>query len=257
MNRSFRLFFFGLRGLCVMFFSFCIVLLATITCALAQDPASSWLCYALTQSSDGSGATRVSATTQIPSGPPQDPNGEPAWWFGIEPSNNLYLIQPILPKWLGDGYYIFNEMFDWHTFNDQQSTNIKIPYGTNVSAEIITRDGGKHYTMTVKAQGHQWNLTVPTYKDDGPFTNVYFVLEHQVDRCSQLPSAGSLSYTDIEIEFGGKRVVPQWSTHLERPVCKSQVKVISPSSLSIEWDPQQEKQRRPLHKERSSYHHEE
>jgi hypothetical protein len=151
-------------------------------------------------------------------------------------SDNLYLIQPILPKWLGDGYYIFNEMFDWHSFNDQQSDNIKIPYGTNVSAQIVTTDGGKTYTMSVFALGHTWNLTVPTYKSDGPFVNVYFVLEHQVDSCSQLPSSGSLTYSDIQIEFGGKKVVPTWTAHLERPVCNSHVQVLSPTSLKIAWN---------------------
>lgn len=147
----------------------------------------------------------------------------------------MYLIQPILPKWLGDGYYIFNEMFDWHTFNDKQSKNVKIPYGTNVSAQIVTANNGNSYTMTVSAGEQLWNLTVPTYPSDGPFVNVYFVLEHQVNSCKQLPPSGSLVYTDIEVEFGGKRVSPTWTAKLEDPVCNSEVQVVSPSALRIKW----------------------
>ncbi len=89
----------------------CLLVLACLGYACAQDPADSWLCYARATSPDGSGVTRVFARTTIPLQPPTDPNGEPAFWFGIEPANNLWLAQPIIPKWLGDGYYVFNELF--------------------------------------------------------------------------------------------------------------------------------------------------
>jgi hypothetical protein len=86
-----------------------VVLCCALSICVAQDPASSWLCYAVARSPDGSSVSRVSARTTIPLQPPSDPNGEPAWWFGIEPKDNLFLIQPIVPKWLGDGYYVFSE----------------------------------------------------------------------------------------------------------------------------------------------------
>jgi hypothetical protein len=80
------------------------------------------------------------------------------------------------------------------------------------------------------------NLTVNIDARDGPFVNVYFVLEHQPDNCSQLPPSGSLIYSDIVVEFGGKRVTPTWEAHLQNPACDSKVSVLSPTSLQISWN---------------------
>ncbi len=109
--------------------------------------------------------------------------------------------------------------------------------GIPVSAEI--RLVGRAYVLTVWALGRvaSRNLTVTPSSGDGPLTNVYFVLEHQPQTCAQLPPSGSLSYTNIQIEFGGKPVVPNWSAHVKRPSCSSHVQIVNATTVSIVWDP--------------------
>lgn len=42
------------------------------------------------------------------------------------------------------------------------------------------------------------------------YTDVYFVVEHQPDQCDQLPKSGSVKFSDIAIELGGKPSKPKW-----------------------------------------------
>lgn len=125
----------------------------------------------------------------------------------------------------------------WHDFSDKQTPNVKIGGGIPVSAEI--RLVGRAYVLSVWAMGRVMsrNLTVTPVAGDGPLVNVYFVLEHQPQTCAQLPPSGSLSYTDIEIEFGGKRVVPNWTAHVKRYSCSSRAVMVNATTVKIVWDP--------------------
>lgn len=64
--------------------------------AVADDPASSWLVYAIAPG-NGTRVTSVNATWVVPSYPTDRnaPNA-PGYWFGIEPRPADMLIQPIL-----------------------------------------------------------------------------------------------------------------------------------------------------------------
>ena len=50
-------------------------------------------------------------STQVPDTPSKS-FGSPAFWFGVQTDQgDGALIQPIMAKWLGDGFYMFQEIF--------------------------------------------------------------------------------------------------------------------------------------------------
>ena len=73
-----------------------LVVALTAAAAVADDPASSWLVYAIAPG-NGTRVTSVNATWVVPSYPTDRnaPNA-PGYWFGIEPRPADMLIQPIL-----------------------------------------------------------------------------------------------------------------------------------------------------------------
>ena len=86
-----------------------IALSSVLLLAIADDPASSWLVYAIAPG-NGTRVTQVNATWVVPSYP-KDRNAPnaPGYWFGIEPRPADLLIQPILGNWtVGDRCTLLN-----------------------------------------------------------------------------------------------------------------------------------------------------
>lgn len=144
-----------------------------------------------------------------------------------------------MARWLRHPIYVRPASNGRDFFCLPHRSNVRVPPGTELAAEIV--GNGKSYTMSIRRLDTNatvsYNLTVQTVPSDGPFVNVYFVLEHQPFFCDELPATNKLSYFDIEIEWGGKRLPsPNWSTHVKKPKCHSNVTVLSPSQISINWD---------------------
>ena len=89
-------------------------LLSSLLCAstFAADPSGGWLSYARYKAPKPSDViTKLSATMVVPDTPSKS-FGSPAFWFGVQTDQgDGALIQPIMAKWLGDGFYMFQEIF--------------------------------------------------------------------------------------------------------------------------------------------------
>jgi hypothetical protein len=130
--------------------------------AAAQDPASSWLAYTISEG-NGELVTLVNATWKVPSYPNQQYGGNaPGWWYGIEPTAMNDLIQPIL-AW-GDGapqYTIFNGRFTWAGMNWWQvcepllllSLPPHVPYNNNPPNFTYFSDPAVFFTKTTELFG--------------------------------------------------------------------------------------------------------
>jgi hypothetical protein len=47
-----------------------------------------------------------------------------------------------MAKWLGDGFYMFQEIFDWTDERDEQSHAIKVEPGNIITAQVSFQKGG-------------------------------------------------------------------------------------------------------------------
>jgi hypothetical protein len=65
----------------------------------------------------------------------------------------------------------------------------------------------------------------------------YFVLEHQPQKCNELPANGIVRWTDIEVEIDNKKISePVWHAVEESPKCKSKAVVVNSTCVEITWD---------------------
>lgn len=202
----------------------------------AQDPASSWLAY--TKAPGGGLITYVDATWKVPADP-KSSGSEPAFWFGIEPDPALNLIQPIL-KWLGNGWYIFNEYYEWDTGHDYQSPRGRVKAGQTIFASIQYQSRNNSYLMFITCNETGWKRwdSIKVERSSITYCDVYAVVEHQPNRCSQYPADGKIIFTDFHITVSDKAITPKWSAHQYKPKCDCKAEVLSSSSVEFTWNPE-------------------
>ena len=78
-----------------------------ISLIYCQDPAGSWLTYAVANPSKPAPIEHFRVEVTVPPAP-EAPGGQPAFWIGIEPIPALNLIQPIIPKCM---FFFFSLFF--------------------------------------------------------------------------------------------------------------------------------------------------
>ena len=203
--------------------------------SLFNDPAESWLVYTRAATVSGTAVTGVRCATVAP-GPPAQKTGSAAFWVGLAPPDGSYLLQPIVPKWLGNGWYVFSETFDWHSGRDYQSEYIRVHEGDAILT-VIELVGDKTYNSAIHTPSGWHNVTIKVPEDVNlPLSVVYFVLEHQPQSCHELPSDNALNYTNIAVQ----PPVGPFEAKARIPACGSLAHVWSQTDMGFTWNSNQQ-----------------
>eukprot|EP01050_Picozoa_sp_SAG11_P012939 SAG11_NODE_1475_length_4838_cov_3.412956_4_plen_136_part_00 len=114
-----------------------LLLSAAASLAGAGDPSGGWLTFAVYRAPKPTDIiTKLSATMVVPE-TPLGRGGSPAFWFGTQTSKgDGALVQPIMAKWLGDGFYMFQEIFDWTDQHDDQTKPKRVHPGDLITASV-------------------------------------------------------------------------------------------------------------------------
>eukprot|EP00755_Sulcionema_specki_P004986 Sspe_Gene.31513::Locus_15538_Transcript_1_1_Confidence_1.000_Length_737::g.31513::m.31513 len=176
------------------------------------DPAGSWLAYAVSKG-NGKAVTQVNVTWDVPANPAagESPSA-PGWWYGVEPTPACDLIQPILAYgYTGDEYSIFNGEFNWNGGGWWASGTQTVQPGDTIYSTLTLTEGGKKMRMVIgKVNGPAPIVSVRDLTASTPYTDLYFVVEHQPEKCSEYPANGKITFSNIYVELDGKPATPQW-----------------------------------------------
>ena len=139
---------------------------------------------------------------------------------------------------------MFHEIFDWTTHHDSAGSHYVVPSGDSIWAQVTYRARDNSYNMDMRSlktgQRALFNYKLSAAQSATEST-AYFVLEHQPNRCSQLPPNGIVTWSNISVEVNGKKVeAPRFRAEQESPVCGSKVEIVSPSEITLTWDAAQE-----------------
>ena len=226
---------------------FIFAVLAAVICALtavsrvfAQDPAKgSWVVWAQGQCPNGTHMTHFEATWQVPSNPPAS-DAFFAPWQGADSSDNLNLIQPVNP-WLGDGWEIYTEYFQWSPEYNSNSQAYSTQAGNKLRGEMtFLGESAQAYRIvqTDLNTGLSSSQVVGVQKDDQgnykKYTWLYFVFEKYA-QCYEYPPDQKVVFEDIKVFCSGKQTYPQWSTHFFQNNCDFRAHVINNETISITW----------------------
>merc|ERR1712196_763272 len=141
--------------------------------------------------------------------PDDSHGGTTAFWFGVQTAHgDGALIQPIMAKWTGVDYNMFQEIFDWTDGQDEQTDGVYVRPGDVIDASVAYVEPRRYImNMTCRSSGKQSNYHYDLLPQQKATESVaYFVLEHQPFLCHELPRNGKCSWTNISVEVNGSPV---------------------------------------------------
>jgi len=106
--------------------------------AEAADPAEGWMAYAVGQIPAGVQRITKLEMTWVVSGGTEDPPLGSAFyspWFGMDPADNLNLIQPVNP-WSGSSWSMYTEYFQWSPEDNRNSQQVMVKAGQTLHGSL-------------------------------------------------------------------------------------------------------------------------
>ena len=112
----------------------CLSTALLMTLAAAQDPAEGWMAHAVgSLPSSVERITRLEMTWTV--------GQTPTWswaffspWFGMDPADNLNLIQPVNP-WSGSAWSMYTEYYQWSPEHNSNSRSYTVQAGRSVGVQ--------------------------------------------------------------------------------------------------------------------------
>lgn len=219
---------------CVSLFASAIALVA------AQDPASGWLGYAV--GSIPNGKERITKLEMTWTVPAQGPRSIAFYapWFGMDPSDNLNLVQPVNP-WSGitRQWSMYTEYFQWSPTRNSNSKTYKVKSGQTLRGSIIYNEAEDSYLLshTIIETGDKSTQVVKCQKGK-KYVIPYVVFEKKF-LCSWYPPDGAVTFQNITVECDGEdcsRDV-QWEAKVKDDHCNHRAVIDADrNEISLTWD---------------------
>ena len=216
--------------------------------SVSQDPAPGWLAYAKGVNPAGSEdpITYFEAYwTNLQTPKDQSAACYYAPWYGIETTDNLNLIQPV-NAWNdagSDKWCLMNYYFQWRPQHVTEGRKMYPVPADSLYASVTFHEESQSYMMysEILTAGHteRTNLTIPVQKEGGEYkkyTIVYVVFEKICHRCDMYPADDIVTYHNISVYYGGKKVSPTWTTGVVDEVCNMTAHIVDELTVSITWN---------------------
>lgn len=205
---------------------------------LAQDPAHGWMAYAVGAiPSHFERITRLEMTWKVGADPPSsDAFFSP--WFGMDPADNLNLIQPVNP-WGGDGWAMYTEYFQWSPEHNSNSNLINAKAGQTLHGSLVYDKSSDSYELSQRiVETGEVSKQRVKCQSGKKFTVPYVVYE-KIARCNDYPPDGRVTFSNITMECDGVdcAAAAKWQAKGEDANCNMKAHVDQyPSEISISWD---------------------
>ena len=203
--------------------------------AAAQDPAHGWMAYAVGSiPSKYERITRLEMTWKVGAAP----KASAAFfspWFGMDPDDNLNLLQPVNP-WLGDGWAMYTEYFQWSPEHNSNSKQYPLSGGNTLHGSIEYDSGTDSYLVkqTTVETGDVSSQTVKC--QSGKRYTVPYVVYEKTFPCRDYPPDGVVTFRNITVECDGNPCDISWEAKVKDPNCDMTAHINKDGTISITWD---------------------
>lgn len=215
-----------------------VLALLSVVLVVAQDPANGWMAYAV--GSIPSGVERITTLQmqwKVGADPPRGTGAFFSPWFGMDPSDNLNLIQPVNP-WLGSSWVGYTEYFQWRPVHNSNSRQVPVSAGQTLKGTLQYDQGTDSYTLTQEVvETGEKSSQVVKCQNGKKYTLPYVVYE-KLWPCRDYPPDGKVTFTDIYAECDGKNCTSEikWTALVKDSNCNMQANVNTDGTISITWD---------------------
>merc|ERR1712228_15094 len=204
---------------------------------LAQDPAGGWMAYAVGKiPSSYSRITKLDMYWAV-SAEPRRSSSFYSPWFGMDPSDNLNLIQPVNP-WMGNKWVAYTEYYQWRPSHNSNSRQISVESGQVLHGSLQYQSGSDSYLLT-QTNTHTGQSSSQTVKcQNGKKYNLPYVVYEKLTSCGNYPPDGKVVFRNISAECDGKDCTKeiQWEAKVKDRNCNMAAHINSDGTISITWD---------------------
>jgi hypothetical protein len=214
-------------------------LLAMAAAVVAQDPAEGWMAYAVGAiPQEAERITRLEMTWTVG----EEPRHSFAFfspWFGMDPNDNLNLVQPVNP-WSGRSWSMYTEYFQWSPTHNSNSKQFAVSAGDTLHGSIVYVAEKDAYELkqTNTATGDVSSQVVPC--QSGKKYRIPYVVYEKTFPCASYPPDGVVTFSNITVECDGQPgCAVQWEAKVKDPNCNMQAHVDhvgDRNEISITWD---------------------
>jgi hypothetical protein len=203
--------------------------------AAAQDPAGGWMAYAVGDIGTSERITKLEMTWTVGAAPARS-RAFYSPWFGMDPSDNLNLLQPVNP-WLGDSWAMYTEYFQWRPIHNSNSKQQDVKPGQTLRGSIMYDEASDSYKVvqTIVETGVSSSQVVPCQR--GKKFTVPYVVYEKVWHCSAYPPDGKVVFRDLVVECDGKPCEVDWQAKVKDANCGMAAHIDkAKNEISITWD---------------------
>ena len=216
-----------------------LTVLAVLAVAMAQDPVGGWMAYAVGEVPEGvERITRLEMTWTVNS----EPDRSRAFfspWFGMDPDDNLNLIQPVNP-WSGKAWSMYTEYYQWKPTHNSNSPSEPVKGGQTLHGSMTYDASSDSYFLnqTIVETGVSSTQTVPC--QNGKKYRLPYVVYEKTFPCADYPKDEEVKFTNIVAECDGKDCVNdiKWEAKVKDANCDMTAHIIDPQTISITWNTQ-------------------
>ncbi|GMI37277.1 hypothetical protein TeGR_g11314 [Tetraparma gracilis] len=217
---------------------------ASLSGAAAQDPASGWMAYAVGDISS-TGAERITRLemTWTVGAEPKKSSAFFSPWFGMDPEDNLNLIQPVNP-WSGGvlrggSWSAYTEYYQWSPTHNSNSDSFTVKTGDTLKGSLVYDASSDSYTLTQTCVETGDTSTQVVAAQDGKKYTVPYVVYEKTFPCADYPPDEAVTFRDIVMECDGVDCVDDvaWTVDVKDDNCNMAASVSDDQrSISITWD---------------------
>ena len=123
-------------------------------------------------------------------------------WFGMDPADNLNLIQPV-NHWSGRAWSMHTEYYQWSPEHNSNSRSYTVQAGQTLHGALVYSAADDSYTLsqTVVETGETSSQVVQC--QSGKKSVVPYVVYERVFSCYTFPGDGKVSFRNIIVECDG------------------------------------------------------
>jgi len=215
-----------------------LVALAALPLCLAQDPATGWMSYAVgTIPSNYARITRLEMSWTV-SANPKTSTAFFSPWFGMDPSDNLNLIQPVNP-WTQSSWSMYTEYYQWQPTHNSNSRSYSVKAGDKLHGSLVYNAGTDSYVLTqenLSASPVQSSSQTVACQSGKKYTIPYVVYE-KTWPCADYPPDHQVIFNITAAECDGVSCVDsiKWAAKVKDANCQFTAHIDSQTSIRLTW----------------------
>lgn len=203
----------------------------------AQDPASGWMAYAVGAVPDTvERITRLEMTWQI-GATPTTSRAYFSPWFGMDPDDNLNLIQPVNP-WTRSSWSMYTEYYQWIPTHNSNSKSYDASAGQTLHGALIYNESTDSYLLSQTIVETNETSSQIVACQSGKTYRLPYVVYEKTFPCKDYPPDEQVVFYDIIAECDGVDCVNDivWSPKVKDPNCDMTAHILDSTTISITWN---------------------